>query len=175
MARGIEGNEVSTPRPPTLKKSSSSSQPEKSQKTLLGFFQKKGSRSSPTASETSDGHSKAAAASKKPKTNKIGVPTGPSASLTPAPSSDGPEASSPEATLLPRANEGMTEDRENGLPSPITPADAKADVLPSKGNIGSSYYSPSRKVPHKGKIVTGELDINFFAGKENNQLCRVWQ
>jgi DNA mismatch repair protein MSH6 len=42
MARGIEGNEISTPRVPKLQKSASSaSQSAKQQKSILGFFQRK--------------------------------------------------------------------------------------------------------------------------------------
>lgn len=148
MARGIEGNEMSTPRPPTLKKSTSSSQPEKNQKTLLGFFQKKGSQSSPAASQASDGSSKAPIDLPKPKTKKGRVPASSNASLTPAPSSDAPEASSPETMLQHHDKKGAADDQENGLSSPITPADEKADVVSSKGKLGSSYYSPSRKVWH---------------------------
>lgn len=42
MARGIEGNEIATPRVPKLQKSASSaSQSAKQQKSILGFFQRK--------------------------------------------------------------------------------------------------------------------------------------
>ncbi|KAH0144578.1 hypothetical protein KCU67_g13019, partial [Aureobasidium melanogenum] len=42
MARGIEGNEIVTPRVPKLQKSASSaSQSGKQQKSILGFFQRK--------------------------------------------------------------------------------------------------------------------------------------
>lgn len=42
MARGIEGNEIATPRVPKLQKSvSSASQSAKQQKSILGFFQRK--------------------------------------------------------------------------------------------------------------------------------------
>ena len=42
MARGIEGNEIATPRVPKLQKSTSSaSQSAKQQKSILGFFQRK--------------------------------------------------------------------------------------------------------------------------------------
>ncbi|KAF2140821.1 uncharacterized protein K452DRAFT_327169 [Aplosporella prunicola CBS 121167] len=48
MARGIEGNEMSTPKPAKLKKqASTSSQPKSTQKSILGFFQKKADASSP--------------------------------------------------------------------------------------------------------------------------------
>ena len=145
MARGVEGNEISTPRPPTLKKSTSSSQPEKNQKTLLGFFQKS-SQTPSAASQASENSSQTATELPKSKAKKTRVPTGSSVSLTPAPSSDAPEASSPETTLQHRDRKEPKEDQENGLPSPITPADEKADVIPSKGRGVSSFYSPSRKV-----------------------------
>ncbi|KAL9095870.1 MAG: hypothetical protein Q9165_001867 [Trypethelium subeluteriae] len=145
MARGIEGNEVSTPRPPALKKSTSSSQPEKNQKTLLGFFQKTGSQTPSAASQSSIASSKLPADATKAKAKKKRVPAGSNANLTPAPSSDAPEASSQETTLPHHDKETTADNQDNGLPSPITPADAKADVNPSKGKPGSSFYSPSRK------------------------------
>lgn len=52
MARGIEGNEIATPRPkPTLVKQASS-QSGKQQKTLLGFFQKKDTSRSPAVASS---------------------------------------------------------------------------------------------------------------------------
>ena len=151
MARGIEGNEVSTPRPPTLKKSPSSSQPEKSQKTLLGFFQKKSSQTPPTVSQSSNASSTNAGDRPKSKSRKNAAPSNSNANLTPAPSSDAPELPSPEMKLSHHDKNGATEDQENGLPSPITPAKTKADVISRKDLVTSSYYSPSRKASQQGE------------------------
>jgi hypothetical protein len=52
MARGIEGNEISTPRVPKLQKSASSaSQSAKQQKSILGFFQRKTAPASSPAAQ----------------------------------------------------------------------------------------------------------------------------
>lgn len=53
MARGIEGNEIATPRVPKLQKSTSSaSQSGKQQKSILGFFQRKTAPASSPAAPT---------------------------------------------------------------------------------------------------------------------------
>jgi DNA mismatch repair protein MSH6 len=64
MARGIEGNEIATPRVPKLQKSASSaSQPAKQQKSILGFFQRK---TAPASSPVAPSDTAAAAAASSP-------------------------------------------------------------------------------------------------------------
>ncbi|QDS68554.1 hypothetical protein FKW77_000039 [Venturia effusa] len=78
MARGIDGNEIVTPKPPTLRKSGSSSQStSKGQKSILGFFNKKSSSAAPNS-----------AFSNRTRTESI-------TESTPAPSSDAIAPSSP--------------------------------------------------------------------------------
>lgn len=40
MARGIEGNEIATPKPPTLRKTTSSQKSDPRQRSMLSFFSK---------------------------------------------------------------------------------------------------------------------------------------
>jgi DNA mismatch repair protein MSH6 len=145
MARGIEGNEVSTPKPPSLKKSNSS-QNEKNQRTLFGFFQKKESQSSQATSQASVASHKSSPIPAKSSGKRNGVRQGSTTTLTPAPSSDAPAPPSPELDPTPLTASNGLENQENGLPSPITPADAKADVITSKDQSEVTYFSPSRKV-----------------------------
>ncbi|KAI9700930.1 MAG: DNA mismatch repair protein msh6 [Bogoriella megaspora] len=169
MARGIEGNEVSTPKPPTLKKSNSSSQPDKTQKTLLGFFQKTSQSSQATsqasqASQASNGSNKTSSVPTKSNPKKKGIPVRSSASLTPAPSSDALEAPSSDVEL---PSEGISTSQQHGLPSPVTPAEVDADVSSSKGNVGISYSSPSRKVEVTILIHEGSFaDVQSQAKKK---------
>lgn len=90
MARGVEGNEMSTPRPSQKKQPSSVSQSGKGQKSILGFFQKKSTNS--PSSAPSD-----VTPVQKTPTSKIASKafTKPSAAITPVPSSDAPDYSSP--------------------------------------------------------------------------------
>ncbi|KAH3972303.1 DNA mismatch repair protein [Parastagonospora nodorum] len=91
MVRGVEGNEMSTPRP-SQKKSQppSGSQSGKNQKSILGFFQKK-STNSPSPAPSTPTTVKKTPVSTLSKTafNR------PPASITPIPSSDAPVPSSP--------------------------------------------------------------------------------
>ena len=90
MVRGIEGNEMSTPRPSQKKKPASASQSAKNQKSILGFFQKKSTNSPSPAPPGSS-----------PLTKNVTTSFGkqqlatPPQSRTPIPSSDVPEHSSP--------------------------------------------------------------------------------
>ncbi|KAL8859670.1 MAG: hypothetical protein Q9178_003784 [Gyalolechia marmorata] len=132
----MAGTTRSTPPgpPPTLKKSSSGSQSFKNQKSITGFFQKKPSNTSPSEL----GNLPPINGSKLPFSAKAAT-RGPSSSLTPAPSSDGPEE--PQSyQKMPHQLNGTAS--ANGLPSPITPASAVHD-----GEVhGSSHLnSPSRK------------------------------
>ncbi|KAF2132105.1 DNA mismatch repair protein Msh6 [Dothidotthia symphoricarpi CBS 119687] len=86
MVRGIEGNEMSTPRPSQKKQPPSGSQ----QKSILGFFQKK-STNSPSPAPS------ALTPTKKTPTSTLSMRafSRPLTSITPIPSSDAPEPSSP--------------------------------------------------------------------------------
>ncbi|OSS44482.1 hypothetical protein B5807_10778 [Epicoccum nigrum] len=90
MVRGVEGNEMSTPRPLQKKQPTSSSQSAKNQKSILGFFQKKSTNSpSPAPSQSTPAkQTPTSTFSKKSFTR-------PPPSLTPVPSSDAIEPSSP--------------------------------------------------------------------------------
>ncbi|OAL05848.1 DNA mismatch repair protein Msh6 [Phaeosphaeriaceae sp. SRC1lsM3a] len=90
MVRGVEGNEMSTPRPSQKKQPPSASQSGKGQKSILGFFQKKTSNSPSPAPSTP-------ATVKKTPVSTLSKTafTRPPASMTPVPSSDAPIPSSP--------------------------------------------------------------------------------
>ncbi|KAI4692160.1 uncharacterized protein J4E84_003128 [Alternaria hordeiaustralica] len=90
MVRGVEGNEMSTPRASQKKQPASASQSAKGQKSILGFFQKKSTNSpSPAPSD-------ATPVNKTP-TSKLAKKAfdKPPAAITPVPSSDAPDYSSP--------------------------------------------------------------------------------
>ncbi|KAF1841561.1 DNA mismatch repair protein Msh6 [Cucurbitaria berberidis CBS 394.84] len=90
MVRGLEGNEMSTPRPSQKKQQASASQSAKGQKSILGFFQKK-STNSPSPAPSDPTPIKKTPTSTLTKRNFAKPP----ASITPVPSSDAPEFSSP--------------------------------------------------------------------------------
>lgn len=140
MARGVEGNEVSTPKPPhkSSKPSSSQSNGKGNQKSLLGFFQKAGQapQNSPAALPS------------KPSSS---TGTKPSVELTPAPSSDPPEMSSPTLPSRNKTNGASKSKKDNahGPQLPISPASsAIATDAPAVTN------SPSRKVHRHMPTVT---------------------
>ncbi|KAK8195973.1 DNA mismatch repair protein msh6 [Zalaria obscura] len=140
MARGIEGNEIATPKPPKLQKTTSSaSQSGKQQQTLFGFFQKKsGPASSPSAppkpSVPPNVSSKTSAIPKS------------SASITPAPSSQPGVASSPPVSSQESSVRGKN--KENGLLSPLaSEVGIGADGLQEGPELALS--SPSRKAKKK--------------------------
>ncbi|KAL1656808.1 DNA mismatch repair protein msh6 [Didymella pomorum] len=90
MVRGVEGNEMSTPRPSQKKQLPLSSQSAKGQKSILGFFQKKSTNSpSPAPSQPTP-----AKQTPTPTLSKKSFSRPPPA-LTPVASSDAPEPSSP--------------------------------------------------------------------------------
>ncbi|KAI4247114.1 MAG: hypothetical protein LQ352_006222, partial [Teloschistes flavicans] len=121
-------------QPPALKKSSSSSSA-KNQQTIMGFFQKRAAKAPEPAMN------------RMPMVNGSRGPVktamrGPSSSLTPAPSSDGPEESpSTQKPLIRSKNIAST----NGLPSPITPAGTSTDGADIGANGSLHFNSPSRK------------------------------
>lgn len=149
MARGIEGNEISTPKPLSIQKSSSSSQsnPVKNQKTLLGFFQKKGGLPPSPTSNVHGLSNDSLESMPTPTGKKLSRDHKPvsTASFTPAPSSDAVEILSSQSSVTGLPPEGRN--KENGLPSPITPANGGATnglLKEELKEVGLS--SPSRKV-----------------------------
>ncbi|KAL6703792.1 DNA mismatch repair protein msh6 [Coniothyrium glycines] len=95
MVRGVEGNEMSTPKASQKKVPAPGSQSAKNQKSILGFFQKKATNSpSPAPSDTTPAEP---VSIKKTPISKLATRafTRPPASITPVPSSDAPDYSSP--------------------------------------------------------------------------------
>lgn len=124
MARGIEGNEVSTPKA-TLKKSSSATQSNKGQRSILGFFAKSATPTGTTPTPTP------------------GLPQKSSFRSSPVPSSDAVAPSSPIETKV-AIKSGKN--KENGLPSPASSADRiNGANRVSEGLASSGVNSPSRK------------------------------
>lgn len=156
MARGVEGDEIATPKP--TPKSSKPSSSQSSQKTLLGFFQKQAGAAP---------EKKTSASSEKPRSP---VKKSSPVELTPAPSSDGPEMSSPSlpSRVKPQTN-GVNKSQakgKHGLPSPASSA------ITADGIAVTS--SPSRKVHFLVRCCrtsTGMLII--CKGEEASKLCRV--
>lgn len=110
MARGIEGNELSTPRPSASKKQAPSSQSKKNQKSILGFFQKKSDAGSSPITKSSPPAASPASTIRAPISKKISAGYDSSAALTPAPSSDAPEPSSP---VYSESDDGKGKNKEN--------------------------------------------------------------
>ncbi|ORY03496.1 DNA mismatch repair protein muts [Clohesyomyces aquaticus] len=161
MVRGIEGNEMSTPRASQKKQPPSASQSGKSQKSILGFFQKKSTNSpSPAPSDpTPVKRTPASALSKTAFTR-----TGPTSSLTPTPSSDPAGPSSP---IKQEHESGLGKNKENGLPSPITPLDGVANRVSSE-LAGVALSSPSRKKVVSYVESDAEDDDDVFQPIANN-------
>ncbi|KAF2192150.1 DNA mismatch repair protein Msh6 [Zopfia rhizophila CBS 207.26] len=161
MVHGIEGNEMSTPRPSSQKKQpASGSQSGKNQKSILGFFQKKTTNSpspGPTAS-TPAKKTPTSSLSKKSFT-KARVST-----LTPTPSSDAPEPSSP---IREEGDSGLGKNKENGLPSPVTPSDVVANGVSSEV-AGVAFSSPSRKTKKTVNYAESDDDDEVFQPISNN-------
>ncbi|KAF2436750.1 putative DNA mismatch repair protein Msh6 [Tothia fuscella] len=132
MARGIEGNEISTPKP-TLKKSSSSQSSSKNQRSILGFF------------------SKQASGTPKPTFNQPKNAT--ASQLTPAPSSDVIAPSSPIEAVVKAAS---GKNKENGLPSPSSSSQPNQGADDAAEIDGVNVNSPSRKA--KKSINYAETD-----------------
>jgi DNA mismatch repair protein MSH6 len=140
MVRGIEGNEMSTPKASSQKKQPpSGSQSTKNQKSILGFFQKR-----PT-NTPSPGSSTATPAKKTPisvLSKRSFTRPGLTSALTPQPSSDAPEPSSP---IKEEPDSSLGRNKENGLSSSTTPQDAETNqVLLEIADF--AFSSPSRKV-----------------------------
>ncbi len=137
MVRGIEGNEMSTPRSTQKKQPVSASQSAKNQKSILGFFQRKSTNSpAPSSSDPVPAKKTPTSTLDKKALNK------PPASITPIPSSDAPELSSP---IKQEVELTVGRNKENGLLSPVTPMDGEANRVSSEV-AGVAFSSPSRKV-----------------------------
>jgi hypothetical protein len=149
MARGIEGNEISTPKA-TLKKSGSLSQSTKGQKSILGFF----SKQAPTPKSASG---------ERIKTESL-------FNSTPAPSSDAIAPSSPELSFR-----SSGKNKENGLLSPSSSLGlvAAADGV-VEGVNGIQMSSPSRKVSAcRFRISFCPWLITLATGEKGYQLRRI--
>lgn len=138
MVRGIEGNEMSTPKTSSQKKQPpSGSQSTKNQKSILGFFQKK-STNSPTPTRETPQETPTPKLSKTPSAVHA-------ASLTPQPSSDPVQPSSP---IRQSREISQGKNKENGLHTSRESSDSETDrALPEIS--GTATSSPPRKVrPH---------------------------
>ena len=142
MVRGVEGNEMSTPRPSQKKQPPSGSQSAKNQKSILGFFQKKSTDSpSPAPSQPTPAKQTATPTptiSKRPFSR-------PPPSLTPVASSDAPEPSSPIRQEEEDTPVAAGRNKENGLPPRVSTLGTETDCVTSEV-AGVALSSPSRKV-----------------------------
>jgi DNA mismatch repair protein MSH6 len=156
----IKDESTATPAKPSpsLKKQSSSSGPQSGQRSILGFFSKAPSNTTPSSSngvlkvsETSNAvnaMAKPVVPVKKPAFKKTVAKN-----LTPVPSSDAMGPSSSQEN----ENGGIPEEVENtGLPSPSTSAKKVEQVVNGTMAFGSS---PSRKVCKGAPTI--EFDANL--------------
>lgn len=127
---------MSTPKPNASKKANSSQKSSQGQRSILGFFNKKSADQ--LGSATPNGSTATPALKKNASSHST-------ASLTPAPSSDPVAPSSPVQSSQDTL-EALVKDKENGLPSPITPVELEADRAPGKAGVSIAFSSPSRKV-----------------------------
>ena len=150
MARGIEGNEIATPRPQAKKTgSSSSTQKGPKQSSIAGFFQKRPAGTPTTVTPAKRTSSNGPSTAFKPPRS--------SADLTPAPSSAAVASSSPPAAPGASQNISATEGRgnkENGTLPVATINEAQTDPLIE--TPGTTYSSPARK--SKKQVSYAESD-----------------
>jgi DNA mismatch repair protein MSH6 len=144
MVRGVEGNEMSTPRPSQKKQPPSASQSGKGQKSILGFFQKKSTNSpSPVPSTPTTAKNTPIAIRQTPiSTLSKTAFTRPPVSITPVPSSDAPIPSSP---IREGSESTVGRNKENGQSLPLPVDMAEANHILSEV-AGVAFSSPSRKV-----------------------------
>lgn len=142
MVRGIEGNEMSTPRPSQKKQPASVPRSGKNQKSILGFFQKQ-STASPKSTPTGTTPAKE-------------LPTLKDLKLeTPQPSSDPVQPSSP---IRQEQVASSGKNKENGLKASTVYSDTAADhSLPEVEGVVPS--SPSRKVRRAGPKPTLHAEL----------------
>src|SRR5277367_2018070 len=137
--------------PPSVKKQSLSAASNKNQQSILGFFSKAAptaSQASPTVAQkanglsaTSNGNAKLPSASSKKST----FVKAKGQNITPLPSSDPADIPSSQENV----SNGVADEVENGLPSPLTPA--KSNIKQGvNGSHVAEFSSPSRRV----RIVT---------------------
>ncbi|KAK0271791.1 DNA mismatch repair protein msh6 [Friedmanniomyces endolithicus] len=137
MARGIEGNEIATPRPPPKGKTGSSSAMQSSkggkQSSIAGFFQKRSAAQadSVTPAKRSLDHGL-------PNTLK---PAKSTADLTPAPSSGAIASSSPPVAPSPSQDSSIADGRNKENETP-----------------GTTYSSPSRKAKKQVSYVESDAE-----------------
>lgn len=158
MVRGVEGNEMSTPRPSQKKQPASGPQSAKNQKSILGFFQKK-STNSPSPAPSQPTPAKQTPTSTLSKNSFSRPPP----SFTPVPSSDAIEPSSPirqeEDTPVAGRN------KENG-PSPHTSTpDIETERVLSEV-AGVALSSPSRKVRKSNVTSCSNADRGHRAERQ---------
>ena len=162
MVRGVEGNEMSTPRPSQKKQPPSASQSAKNQKSILGFFQKK-STNSPSLVPTKPTPAKATATPTLSRNSFTKLP----ASVTPVPSSDAVQPSSP---VQDEQDTPVGRNKKNGLHPDAVAHDAYADGVVSEV-AGVALSSPSRKVSSLRLIRN--LSSHFVQGQKSRELRRV--
>lgn len=162
MARGIEGNEVATPKP-SLKKSTSSasaSQSQKGQRTILGFFQKKSADAPPSSSPA-------------PST----VKPSPAPPLAAAPSSDGAAPSSPPLASSPIARVNGGKNKENGVSSSATSISDRDTDAAGHQEGPEPVSSPPRKVsstvsvifiPPLTHIIQNKKPVNYAESEDED-------
>lgn len=162
MVRGLEGNEMSTPRPSSAKQTSQSqAKVNSAQKSILGFFQRKSEspalpKAAPLQPLTGKKADKLEIRQRRTNTSKNDF-----SGITPAPSSDGLDPlSSPVRShdALPSSIGSIVEqekgkNKENGLPSPVTPGGSAADVVSKEVQGVVDSLSPARKVRRKLRIL----------------------
>ncbi len=152
--------------PPSLKRQNSSAASSKNQRSILGFF----SKAAPTGPQagstivpkvtglfaTSNGNAKLPSASSKKST----FAKAKSQNITPLPSSDPADIPSSQENV----SNGVLDEVENGLPSPLTPA--KINI--KQGVHGShmvEFSSPSRRVSIVASILILSLIQSLQAKK----------
>lgn len=160
----------SSPNLPTLKKSSSS-QSNKSQKSIVGFFQPKTSTSSQSAASSQANAAAAASKTSSHRGDRIAsakiIASSSSQSLTPAPSSDA--INEPKSDEEPGYEQKSSNNRQ-GLPSPITPLSGivAGPPISSDSKMELAFNSPSRKVWHFPEPAQAMLKFLYQAKKAIN-------
>ncbi|OCL15066.1 DNA mismatch repair protein Msh6 [Glonium stellatum] len=164
MARGIEGNELSTPRPSASKKQVPSSQSAKSQKSILGFFRRSDAGSSPVAKSSPPAASPASTI-RAPRSRKIPTDHASSPALTPAPSSDAPVPSSP----LYGESDRKGKNKENevaGVPMSSPIRQGKKAVNYAESDDEDEVFHPisanaTRRASKRRKVALEDSDDEF--------------
>ena len=140
------------------------------QKSILGFFQRKGQASQPakTGTPQTNGTKTLPIGSPKKQLVKKAAAKA-SQTLTPAPSSDAAVNEDEDEEDVVKPSKGKR--APMGLPSPVTPMGL--DGVQDDAFGGSFTSSPSRKVEREKPLGEWLADVNFRAGEEEGQLRRV--